>query len=144
MKLSIGSDHAGFELKSQLIKYLEDKQHKVSDVGPFTDLRVDYPDFAHRLVISLLNKEVELGILICGTGNGISMAANKHKNIRAALCWNSEIAILARNHNDANIVSLPARFISFEEAKAIIDSFISSSFEGGRHLNRVNKINCDK
>ena len=143
MKLSIGSDHAGFELKSQLIKYLEDKQHEVSDVGPFNDLRVDYPDFAHRLVISLLNKEVELGILICGTGNGISMAANKHKNIRAALCWNSEIAILARNHNDANIVSLPARFISFEEAKAIIDSFISSSFEGGRHLNRVNKINCD-
>ena len=143
MKLSIGSDHAGFELKSRLINYLENQNYKVIDVGPSNNNRVDYPDYAHKLVNSILKKETELGILICGSGNGISMTANKYKNIRAALCWNSEIAALARNHNDANIVSLPARFISFDEAKAIIGSFLSSSFEGGRHLNRVNKINCD-
>ena len=142
MKLSIGSDHAGFELKSMLINYLENQNHEVIDVGPPNNNRVDYPDYAHKLVNSILIKETELGILICGSGNGISMTANKHKNIRAALCWNSEIAALARNHNDANIVSLPARFVSFDEAKAIISSFLSSSFEGGRHLNRVNKINC--
>ncbi len=142
MKLSIGSDHAGFELKSMLINYLENQNYVVIDVGPKDNNRVDYPDYAHKLVNSILKKETELGILICGSGNGISMAANKHKNIRAALCWNSEIAALARNHNDANIVSLPARFVSFDEAKAIISSFLSSSFEGGRHLNRVNKINC--
>jgi len=143
MKLSIGSDHAGFELKSMLINYLENQNHEVIDVGPSNNNRVDYPDYAHKLVNSILIKETELGILICGSGNGISMTANKHKNIRAALCWNSEIAALARNHNDANVISLPARFISFDEAKAIISSFLSSSFEGGRHLNRVNKINCD-
>jgi len=142
MKLSIGSDHAGFELKSMLINYLENQNYEVIDVGPSNNNRVDYPDYAHKLVNSILKKETELGVLICGSGNGISMTANKHKNIRAALCWNSEIAALARNHNDANIVSLPARFISFNEAKSIIDSFLSSSFEGGRHLNRVNKINC--
>jgi ribose 5-phosphate isomerase B len=143
MKLSIGSDHAGFELKSELINYLENLNHEVIDVGPSNNNRVDYPDYAHKLVNSILKNESELGILICGSGNGISMTANKHKNIRAALCWNSEIATLARNHNDANIVSLPARFISFNEAKSIINSFLASSFEGGRHLNRVNKINCD-
>ena len=143
MKLSIGSDHAGYEMKSMLIGYLRELNHEVVDFGPSSDNRVDYPDYAHKLVTSILNKETQLGILICGSGNGISMSANKHKNIRAALCWNNEIAVLARNHNDANIVSLPARFISFEEAKSIIDSFLSSSFEGGRHINRVNKINCD-
>jgi len=143
MKISIGSDHAGFVLKSKLIEYLKGINHEIFDKGPNNEERVDYPDYAHKLVQSILSNETELGVLICGSGNGISMAANKHNDIRAALCWNKEIATLARNHNNANIVSLPARFISFEEAKIIIDSFLSSSFEGGRHLNRVNKINCE-
>ncbi len=143
MKLSIGSDHAGFNLKSRIIEYLESNKHIIIDIGPKNNDRVDYPDYAHKLVNSILNKESELGILICGSGNGISMAANKHNDIRAALCWNSEIAILAKKHNDANVLALPARFISLEEAKNIIDSFLSSTFEGGRHLNRVNKINCE-
>ena len=143
MKLCIGSDHAGYELKSILIEYLETLNHEVKDFGPFSDERVDYPDYAHKLVQSILINDTELGILICGSGNGISMSANKHKNIRAALCWNKEIAVLARNHNDANIVSLPARFISQKEAKSIVDAFLNSEFEGGRHQNRVNKINCD-
>tara|TARA_B100000674_G_C37788232_1_gene890479 strand:- start:393 stop:824 length:432 start_codon:yes stop_codon:yes gene_type:complete len=143
MKLCIGSDHAGYELKSILIEYLETLNHEVRDFGPFNNERVDYPDYAHKLVQSILSNDTELGILICGSGNGISMSANKHKNIRAALCWNKEIAVLARSHNDANIVSLPARFISQKEAKSIVDAFLNSEFEGGRHQNRVNKINCD-
>lgn len=142
MKLAIGCDHAGFELKETLKKYLVDKGFELVDKGTYSLDSVDYPDFAHAVSIAIEKGEVELGILICGSGNGISMAANKHAGIRAALCWKSEIASLARLHNNANILSLPARFISAEEAKVIADTFLSTDFEGGRHANRVNKIQC--
>jgi len=142
MKLAIGCDHAGFELKEDLKKYLSDKKIDIIDKGTYSLDSVDYPDFAHTVSNSVTNSEVDLGILICGSGNGISMAANKHAGIRAALCWKKEIASLARQHNDANILSLPARFISLEEAKEIVDTFLVTQFEGGRHANRVNKITC--
>lgn len=142
MKIAIGCDHAGFELKETLKIFLVEKGHILNDKGAFSLESVDYPDFAHKVAESIRNNESETGILICGSGNGISMAANKHKHIRAALCWKKEIAELARQHNDANILSLPARFISVEEAKNIVDAFFNTAFEGGRHANRVNKISC--
>lgn len=142
MKLAIGCDHAGFELKEKLKEYLSAKGFEMTDKGTYSLESVDYPDFAHAVSIAVTEKHVDLGILICGSGNGISMAANKHAGIRAALCWKAEIASLARQHNDANILSLPARFISWEEAKEITDTFLSTNFEGGRHANRVNKIAC--
>jgi len=142
MKLAIGCDHAGFELKETLKTYLVEKGFELVDKGTYSLDSVDYPDFAHAVSIAIEKGKVGLGILICGSGNGISMAANKHAGIRAALCWKSEIASLARLHNNANILSLPARFISVEEAKEIVDTFLSTEFEGGRHANRVNKIQC--
>lgn len=142
MKLAIGCDHAGFELKELLKKFLNSKGIEIEDKGTYSQDSVDYPDFAHAVANAVEKKEVNFGILICGSGNGISMAANKHAGIRAALCWSKEIASLARQHNDANILSLPARFISAEEAKEITDTFLSVAFEGGRHANRVNKIAC--
>ena len=142
MKLAIGCDHAGFELKEILKTYLAEKGFELVDKGTYSLNSVDYPDFAHAVSIALEKGEVGIGILICGSGNGISMAANKHAGIRAALCWKIEIASLARLHNNANILSLPARFISVEEAKDIVDTFLSTDFEGGRHANRVNKIQC--
>ena len=141
MKINISSDHAGFKLKKSIINFLT-KSHEVNDLGPYSEDSVDYPDFAHKLATNLLDNDVSMGILICGSANGISMAANKHNNIRAAVCWNKEIAVLAKQHNDANVVSLPARFISENEAIEIIEAFIGTDFEGGRHLRRVNKINC--
>ncbi|MCL4128387.1 UNVERIFIED_CONTAM: hypothetical protein GTU68_044666 [Idotea baltica] len=111
------------------------------DFGPFSDESVDYPDFVHPLCKSILAKEVSLGILICGSGNGVAITANKYPEIRAALCWEENLASLARQHNDANVLCLPARFISFDKAKAIIEAFLNTKFEGGRHQNRVNKIN---
>ncbi len=141
MKINISSDHAGYKLKKSIINFLT-KSHEVNDLGPNSEDSVDYPDFAHKLVTNLLDNDVSMGILICGSANGISMAANKHSNIRAAVCWNKEIAVLAKQHNDANVVSLPARFISENEAFEIIEAFIGTDFEGGRHLRRVNKINC--
>lgn len=141
MKINISSDHAGYKLKKSIINFLT-KSHEVNDLGPNSEDSVDYPDFAHKLVTNLLDNDVSMGILICGSANGISMAANKHSNIRAAVCWNKEIAVLAKQHNDANVVSLPARFISENEAIEIIEAFIGTDFEGGRHLRRVNKINC--
>lgn len=141
MKINISSDHAGYKLKKSIINFLS-KSHEVNDLGPNSEDSVDYPDFAHKLVTNLLDNDVSMGILICGSANGISMAANKHSNIRAAVCWNKEIAVLAKQHNDANVVSLPARFISENEAIEIIEAFIGTDFEGGRHLRRVNKINC--
>ncbi|MDG2369597.1 MAG: ribose 5-phosphate isomerase B [Flavobacteriales bacterium] len=141
MKINISSDHAGFKLKKRVVNFLL-KSHEVNDLGPHSEESVDYPDFAHKLVNNLLDNDVSMGVLICGSANGISMAANKHKNIRAAVCWNKEIAILAKQHNDANVVSLPARFITENEAIDIIEAFINTDFEGGRHLRRVNKINC--
>ncbi len=142
MKIAIGCDHAGFELKETLKTYLVEKGFELMDKGTYSLDSVDYPDFAHAVSIAIEKGQVGLGILICGSGNGISMAANKHAGIRAALCWKSEIASLARLHNNANILSLPARFISVEEAEEIVDTFLSTDFEGGRHANRVNKIQC--
>ncbi len=140
MSIAIGSDHAGFQLKSSIIQYLKSKHIEVQDFGASSEQSVDYPDFAHPVATAVESGNVKFGILICGSGNGISMAANKHKGVRAAVCWTSEIAKLARCHNDANILSLPARFISIDEAKACVDVFLNTEFEGGRHATRVNKI----
>lgn len=138
--IAIGADHAGFRLKSIVIEHLKSLGHEVKDFGAYSDQSVDYADFAHPVATTVEEGIAKYGILICGSANGISMAANKHKGIRAAIAWKAEIAELARLHNDANILSLPARFISEEEAKACVDIFISTAFEGGRHANRVNKI----
>ena len=142
IKIALGSDHAGFELKQELITYLKDKNFEVIDKGCFSTERFDYADSAHTVAMSVINKEVIFGILMCGSGNGINMSANKHKGIRAALCWNSEISALARQHNDANILTLPARYISIEEAKKCVDVFLTEQFEGGRHADRIKKIDC--
>lgn len=143
MKIAIGGDHAGFLYKKELKTYLEINGHQVVDFGPFSEESVDYPDFAHPLSLSVENKENEIGILICGSANGVAITANKHNGIRAAICWLPELAVLARSHNNANIVCLPARFIDLESAKQIVDNFIKTEFEGGRHQNRVAKIsNC--
>jgi ribose 5-phosphate isomerase B len=142
LKLAAGSDHAGFSLKQEMVAYLRSLGHEVTDFGTYSEDSVDYPDFAHPVANAVEKGEVVFGLLICGSGNGISMAANKHAGIRAALCWKPEIAELARQHNDANVLSLPARFISSEDAKACIDKFLNTAFEGGRHANRVNKISC--
>lgn len=137
---SIGSDHAGFELKERIIDHLKLQKITYSNKGCFSVERADYPDFGHAVAMAVLNKESKFGILLCGSGNGISMSANKHKGIRAALCWNSEIAKLARQHNDANILVLPARYISTEEAFSCIKIFLETAFEGGRHEERIKKI----
>jgi ribose 5-phosphate isomerase B len=142
MKIAIGSDHAGFERKEEIRTYLKEKGVEVLDKGTYSEERADYPDFGHAVAISVENKEVDLGIILCGSGNGINMSANKHKGIRSALCWNEEIAALARQHNDANIMALPARFISKETAIKCVDAFLNSTFEGGRHADRVQKIDC--
>ncbi len=141
-KISVGADHAGFELKEQMIAYLKSKNIEVLDKGCFSCERADYADYAHLVAESVTNKETELGILICGSGNGINMSANKHRGIRSALCWNAEIAALAKQHNNANILTMPARFISVEEAKKCVDAFLTEAFEGGRHADRVRKIDC--
>ena len=141
-KIAIGSDHAGFELKEILISYLKTKNIDVVDKGCYSLERADYPDAAHAVSTDVINNEVNFGILMCGSGNGINMSANKHKGIRAALCWNSEISALARQHNDANILTLPARYISIEEAKKCVNAFLTEQFEGGRHADRIKKIDC--
>lgn len=140
ISISIGSDHAGFELKKQIIDYLKNKLFIVIDKGCFSEERADYPDFAHHTAESVITKESEFGILMCGSGNGINMTANKHKGIRAALCWTSEIAAMARQHNDANVLVLPARYITISEALKCVDVFITEKFEGGRHQERIEKI----
>lgn len=140
MKIAIGCDHAGFELKEKLKSYIVSKGWDVTDYGTHSAERADYPDFAHLVATAVENKEADYGLLMCGSGNGINMSANKHKAIRSALCWTSEIAELARLHNDANILTLPARFITEEEAKKCIAVFYTTPFEGGRHTDRVNKI----
>jgi ribose 5-phosphate isomerase B len=142
MKIAIGGDHAGFEYKEMLIPMLEAAGHSVKDFGPYTADSVDYPDFVHPLANAIQQGEYELGILICGSANGVAITANKHKDIRAAICWDVPLASLARQHNNANIVCIPARFTSPEQAKEITNVFIATEFEGGRHANRVNKINC--
>jgi ribose 5-phosphate isomerase B len=142
MKIAIGADHAGFSLKEKLKTYLMEKGHEVKDFGAHSEQSVDFPDFAHPVANAVEKKEVDLGLLMCGSGNGINMAANKHAGIRSALCWNSEIAKLARQHNNANILTLPARFIEEVEAKKCVDVFLATPFEGGRHEGRVKKIAC--
>jgi ribose 5-phosphate isomerase B len=139
IKVAIGSDHAGFELKRQVIDYLNGNCI-VLDKGCYKTERADYADYGHLVANAVINSEVTFGILMCGSGNGINMTANKHKGIRAALCWNLEIAVLARQHNDANILVLPARYISLEEAKKCVDGFLTEQFQGGRHLQRIHKI----
>jgi ribose 5-phosphate isomerase B len=138
--VAISSDHAGFELKEILKVYLQGKGFEIKDFGAFSSQSSDYADYAHPMAYAIENGECEFGLSVCGSGNGINMTVNKHQGIRAALCWNSEISHLARLHNNANICSLPARFISEDEAKSILDAFINTEFEGGRHLTRINKI----
>ena len=140
--IPIGADHAGFYLKGKIIEFLESKGYEVKDFGCFSEESIDYPDFAHPVAEMIEQNTGMLGILICGSGNGINMTANKHKGIRSALCWNTEIAALARQHNDANIVALPARFISEQEALEIVATFLGTAFEGGRHQRRIDKISC--
>jgi ribose 5-phosphate isomerase B len=138
--IPIGSDHAGFEMKSNLIKFLESKGYSIKDFGCNSADSIDYPDFAHPVAHYVEDHHNTLGILLCGSGNGISMTANKHQGIRSAICWTPEIAMLARQHNNANILTLPARFISDELAVEIVDVFFKTEFEGGRHQKRVEKI----
>ncbi|MET2986432.1 ribose 5-phosphate isomerase B [Aureibaculum conchae] len=142
MKIAIGNDHAGPEYKKAIVKYLEKKGHTVVNFGTDTNDSVDYPDFIHPVAKAVENNEVDLGITICGSGNGAQMAANKHQNIRAALCWNNELVALARQHNNANVLSIPARFVSVYQAINFVNVFLSTDFEGGRHQNRVEKIAC--
>lgn len=140
-KIAIGGDHAGFAYKAALKALLEKNGHEVTDFGPFSEDSVDYPDFAHPLAKSVSTGAQNFGILICGSANGVAITANKHQGIRAAICWQEELAALARQHNDANVLCIPARFVSQELAEIIAVTFLSTPFEGGRHANRVNKIN---
>ena len=138
----IANDHAGFALKLKIVAYFVQKGYEIKDFGSHTSESVDYPDYAHTLAKAVSDGECDFGISICCTGNGINMAVNKHEAIRGALCWNSEISVLARAHNDANVCSLPADFISEEVAYEIIDKFLNTQFENGRHKRRVEKIKC--
>lgn len=138
--IGICSDHAGFELKSIIEGYLESKGLKYKDFGTYSTESCDYPDFAHPCAIAVEEGECYPGIAMCGSGNGIAMTLNKHQGIRAALCWNTELASLARRHNNANVLVLPARFIAPELALEIVDTFLSTDFEGGRHERRIEKI----
>ena len=139
MNISIGNDHAGVDYKNHIIEKLKEN-YNVINHGTNNIESVDYPDFAHPVSLDVQKNTSDLGILICGSGNGVAMTANKYKNVRAALCWNDQIAVLAKKHNNANIICIPARFISKEEALQIIKSFIDTEFEAGRHQRRVNKI----
>lgn len=142
MKIAIGNDHAGTSYKSAIVNHLKTKGIEITNYGTDEDSSVDYPDFIHPVANDVESEKVDFGIIICGSGNGASMTANKHQGVRSALCWNKEIATLARQHNDANILGLPARFISLPQAIEMVDTFLNTDFEGGRHQNRVNKIPC--
>lgn len=142
MKIVIGSDHAGYEYKDKLVAFLTGKGFEIQDVGPFSTDSVDYPDFAHEVAKNVEEGNATFGILLCGSAQGVTMTANKHQGIRAALCWMTDIAKLARQHNNANVLTLPARFIAYEYAEQIVEAFLSTDFEGGRHEARVNKIAC--
>jgi ribose 5-phosphate isomerase B len=141
MIIHIGADHAGFALKEQVKVRLQQQGHEVKDNGTFSEESTDYPDYAHKTA-TVVADSGEFGILICGSANGVCMTANKHAGVRAALCWNKEVALLARAHNNANIICLPARFISDAEAFEMVDVFLNTDFEGGRHERRVSKIDC--
>ena len=140
MKIAIGNDHAGTEYKKEIQKMLLEDNHVINNHGTDDDKSVDYPDHIHPVASQVENNEVDFGIIICGSGNGANMTANKHQKIRSALCWSKEIATLSRTHNNANILSIPSRFVSLKEAKEMVKSFLNTSFEGGRHQTRVNKI----
>ncbi|MFO7790538.1 MAG: ribose 5-phosphate isomerase B [Bacteroidales bacterium] len=140
-QIALAADHAGYETKEAIKDYLHQSGYAVKDVGTNSNESTDYPDYAHALANSVESGECDLGFTFCGSGNGISMTANKHQGVRSALCWNEEIAALARQHNNANVCSIPARFVSEEKALSIAKTFLKSEFEGGRHKQRVNKIN---
>lgn len=140
MKIAIGSDHAGFVLKKQLIDFLASKGIDLQDFGTFSENSMDYPDVAHPVCKEVISENFEFGVLICGSANGMAITANKYAGIRAALCWNKEISALARQHNNANVVCIPARFISENQAYEILNTFLNTPFEGGRHQARVAKI----
>jgi len=140
MKISIGNDHAGPDYKSAIVKHLEAKGHTITNYGTDTLDSVDYPDFVHPVAKDVNNNSVDFGILICGSANGVAMTANKYNKVRAGLCWTSEIAVLVRQHNNANILCIPARFTSIPQAIKMVDTFLNTEFEGGRHQNRIDKI----
>lgn len=142
MIISIGNDHAGVEHKQAIVKHLEAKGHTIINHGTDVHDSVDYPDYAHPVALDVEEKKADVGILICGSANGVCITANKHQGVRAALCWMNDIAALARQHNDANVIGLPARFASIDQCIEMVDTFLSTAFEGGRHANRVNKIAC--
>jgi len=140
--VAVGADHAGFEYKDIIIDLLKSQGLKVTDFGTHSSTSVDYPDFAHPVANAVERGEAGFGVLVCGSGNGVAIAANKHQDIRAALCWTEELAQLARQHNAANVLCVPARFVSISVAQAMVTAFLETAFEGGRHLNRVAKIAC--
>lgn len=141
--IALGGDHAGYEYKAALIKHLEAAGFSTKNFGTDGPESVDYPDYVHPLANAVEAGEADLGILICGSANGVCMTANKHQGIRAAIAWQNDIAALARQHNNANVLCIPARFVSLELATEMVDTFVSTDFEGGRHQNRVNKIACN-
>lgn len=140
MTISIGNDHAGTEYKNAIMKHLEDRNHLIKNYGTNDDASVDYPDFVHPVANDVEDKIADYGIIICGSGNGANMTANKHQGVRSALCWTKEIVSLARQHNDANILSIPSRFVALPQALTMVDTFLNTAFEGGRHDNRIKKI----
>lgn len=140
MKIAIGSDHAGFNYKEAIKDHLLQAGHTVEDLGTFTEASCDYPDYAHAVALAVEEGKAETGVLVCGSANGVAITANKHAGIRAAICWEKEIAILARAHNNANIICIPARFVSTDATFEMVDAFLGTSFEGGRHQTRVGKI----
>lgn len=142
MRIAFGGDHAGYEYKKELVKTLQEQGHEVKDFGPYSADSVDYPDFVHPVATAVEQGEFDFGVLICGSANGVAMTANKHQGIRAGIAWGKELAQLTRQHNNANVLCLPARFISLEVAKECVAAFLETAFEGGRHQNRVNKISC--
>ena len=142
MKISIGNDHAGTAYKEAIIKHLNEKGHEIVNHGTDSEDSVDYPDFVHPVADDVESQKANFGIIICGSGNGANMTANKHQGVRSALCWNNEIVALARQHNNANILSIPARFVSIQQAIKFVDIFLDTPFDGGRHERRVQKIAC--
>ena len=144
MDIAIGNDHAGTSYKFKIIEFLKTKKISVINFGTNNDLNVDYPDFVHPVAKALSSKKVDYGILLCGSANGVAMTANKYKEVRAGICWNEEIVKLIRQHNNANILCIPARFVSLEKALEMVETFINTSFDGGRHQLRINKINDKK
>ena len=143
MIIAIGNDHAGTEYKFEIIKLLEELGHKVINFGTNTNDSMDYPDAIHPAAEAVETEQAEMGIILCGSGNGAQMTANKHQGVRAALCWNNELVQLTRQHNNANVLTIPARFVSLQQALGFVQLFLTTEFEGGRHANRVNKIACE-